>query len=187
MGMTSMAFPSKEAAVADFDWKAIVKGVAPMLGTALGGPLGGLAGSAIARALGTGSDEHALEAVIQKATPEQLQSIQKAEADFKIQMAKMGFENLQALEQIAAGDRANAREREIKTGDTWTPRVLAGVVIVGWFLVQWFLLTRLVPEANREVVVRGLGTLDMAVGLTLGYYFGSSASSARKDEIAGRQ
>jgi hypothetical protein len=58
-------------------------------------------------------------------------------------------------------------------------------VIVGWFLIQWFLLTRLVPAENREIVIRGLGTLDLAVGLVLGYYFGSSAGSARKDEIMG--
>lgn len=167
-----------------FDWKSLVKSLAPMLGTALGGPLGGIAGAALGKALGTpDNDTTTLAAAIQGATPDQLAAIQKADQDFKVQMATLGFKNVTDLEAIAAGDRANARDREIKTGDSWTPRILAGVVIIGWFLIQWFLLTRLVPSENREIVIRGLGTLDLAVGLVLGYYFGSSAGSARKDEI----
>ena len=77
-----------------FDWKSLVKSVAPMLGTALGGPLGGIAGAALGKALGTTDNETAtLEAAINGATPEQLQAIQKADQEFKVQMASMGFKN----------------------------------------------------------------------------------------------
>jgi hypothetical protein len=86
-------------------------------------------------------------------------------------------------DRLAYGDRASAREREIKTGDNWTPRIIAAIVIVGWFTVQWYLLQYLVPQENREIVMRGLGTLDLAVGMVLGYYFGSSAGSREKNQI----
>ena len=97
-------------------------------------------------------------------------------------MKALGFANLTELERIAYQDRDSARTREVKTGDSWTPRALAGIVILGWFALQWFLLTHLIPQEMREIVLRGLGTLDMAVGLVLGYYFGSSVGSAGKDQ-----
>lgn len=172
-----------------FDWKSLVRSVAPTIGTALGGPLGGVAGLALAKALGVdeakAGDAEALAAAVQGANPDQLLKLKEADQEFALQMQRLGYENLQALEKIAADDRASAREREVKAGDSWTPRALAGVVILGWIVVQWFLLTRLVPAENREIVIRGLGTLDMAVGLVLGYYFGSSAGSAQKTEMLG--
>lgn len=171
-----------------FDWRSLVKTVAPTIGTALGGPLGGVAGLALAKVLGvpesSTGDDSALATAVQGATPDQLLALKKADQDFALQMQKLGFENLQALEAIAAGDRANAREREIKTLD-WMPKVLSSVVVLGWLLVQGFLLRHEVPGGTREMILRMLGTLDGAVMLVLGYYFGSSASSSRKTEILG--
>ena len=171
-----------------FDWKSLVKSIAPTIGTALGGPLGGVAGLALSKALGIGDDaakdDTALAAAVQGASPDQLLKLKQADLDFALQMKKLGFENLQALEAIAAGDRANARDREIRLRD-WMPKALAGAVVLGWLGVQAFLLRHEVPGGTREMVLRMLGTLDGAVMLVLGYYFGSSAGSARKDEILG--
>ena len=167
-----------------FDWRELVRTIAPTLGTALGGPLGGAAGAVLAKALGTpDASDKTLGAALAGATPDQLLAIQKAEQEFELKLRELGFENLEALERIAADDRANAREREVRAGDSWTPRVLAGIVICGWLGIQWFLLTHIVPADMREIVVRCLGTLDLAVGLVLGYYFGSSAGSAVKTDI----
>jgi hypothetical protein len=44
-------------------------------------------------------------------------------------------------------------------------------------------MSHIVPQEMREIVLRSMGTLDMALGLVLGYYFGSSAGSARKDMV----
>lgn len=168
-----------------FDWKKIVVSLAPMLGTALGGPLGGMAGAAIGKALGTpDADPATLAAAVQGATPEQLAALQKADQEFRIQMAKLGFENESALERIAAEDRQDARRREVSLRD-WMPKVLAGLVVLGWLGVQFWLLRREVPVGTRDMVLRMLGTLDGALMLVLGYYFGSSAGSARKDSLLG--
>jgi hypothetical protein len=163
------------------DWKKIVGTVAPTLATALGGPLAGVAVKTIAdKVLGNAqADESEVAAVISGADPETLMKLKQAEYDFRKAMEELEVER----DRLAYGDRASAREREIKTGDNWTPRIIAAIVIVGWFTVQWYLLQYLVPQENREIVMRGLGTLDLAVGMVLGYYFGSSAGSREKNQI----
>lgn len=169
----------------DFDWKKAVTTIAPSLATALAPELG-LAGVAI-RAIGQAFDmpdatEQQVSEAIAKATPADLLAMKNADQQFQKDMASIGVD----LEKIAAEDRANARDREIKTGDSWTPRILGAVVVIGYLLVQWYILSHIVPQEMREIVLRSMGTLDMALGLVLGYYFGSSAGSARKDVVIGK-
>ena len=66
--------------MAGFDWKALVRTVAPVIGTALGGPIGNLAAQAISTVfLGTpdGTEDQIAEAVA-RATPEQLLALRQA-------------------------------------------------------------------------------------------------------------
>ncbi len=166
--------------MAKFNWKAIVGSVAPTLATALGGPLAGMAVKTIATQVLGKSDatENEVSVAMQNADPQTLLKLKEVDLEFRKAMLDAGVK----LEELAAADRANSRDREIKTGDSWTPRVIAGVVVIGWFLIQWFLLEHVVPAEMIPIVMRTLGTLDMALGLVLGYYFGSSASSHRKDD-----
>lgn len=166
--------------MAKFDWKKIVGTVAPTLATALGGPLAGIAVKTIAtQVLGDSSaDESAVEAAVLGADPQMLLKLKETEFEFKKAMIDAGVK----FEEIASADRANARDREVKTGDSWTPRILASLMIIGWFTIQWYLLKHVIPAEMREIIMRTLGTLDMALGLVLGYYFGSSASGKTKDE-----
>ena len=169
-----------------FDWKALVKSIAPSIGTALGGPLGGIAGLALTKALGlsedSAKDEGSLAAAIQGASPDQLLALKKADQDFAVQMQKLGFENVEALEAIAAGDRANARDREIKTQD-WTPKVLGIAITLGFFGLLGFLLWKSPPDGSRDILNIMLGSLGSAWIGVVSYYFGSSAGSARKTEL----
>jgi len=164
-----------------FEWKKLIGSVAPALATALGSPLAGAAVSALSRAVLNKADgtEKELSAALANVSPETLAQIKKADQDFATKMAELGVD----LEKIAAADRDSARQREVKTGDSWTPRLLAGIVVCGWMLVQWFLLNHIVPQEMRDIVMRSLGTIDMALGLVLGYYFGSSAGSDKKNEL----
>ena len=111
-----------------FDWKGLVRTVAPTIATALGGPVAGAATQAVSSALlgkpdGT-EDEIMLAAAA--AGPEVLQKLKEADNTFRIRMKELDID----LEKVAAGDRDSARGREIKAGDSWTPRLLAAVVIV---------------------------------------------------------
>lgn len=166
-----------------FDWKSLVASVAPTLATALGGPLAGTAVSALSQALLGKADgtEAEVGAALVAADPATLLKLKEADNAFAVEMKKLDID----FERVNAADRDSARQREIQTGDVWTPRILAGAVILGWFGVQWFLLTHIIPQEMREIVLRGLGTLDLAIGLILGYYFGSSSGSqAKTDALA---
>ena len=166
--------------MAKLDWKKIVGTVAPTLATALGGPLAGVAVKTIAtQVLGKpDATEDEVEAAIIGSDPQTIIRLKEVEFEFKKLLVDAGIK----LEEIAASDRANARDREVKTGDVWTPRILAAVIVTGWFLIQWYLLKHVIPAEMREIVMRSLGTLDMALGGMLGYYFGSSASGKVKDD-----
>lgn len=160
--------------------------VAPWLAAAAAGPAGlaGMALKTVAEAVGASdSTVTSITAAVAGATPEQLQQLKLAELDFKVRMQELGFQHETDLAKIAADDRASARDREVKTGDSMTPRILAALFVGGWFAVQWFLLQHIVAAEMREIIMRSLGTMDMALGLILGYYFGSSVGSARKNEL----
>jgi hypothetical protein len=168
--------------MASFDWKSIVGAVAPTIGTALGGPLGGMAAQAITGALGIKTDakEGDIARAVASATPDQLLAIKKAEIEFAKRMRELDID----LERIAAGDRDSARQREVRTGDHWTPRILACVVTVGFFATLFYTLRNGVPQgAGGEVVLVLLGSLGTAWTGICAYYYGSSAGSRAKDNL----
>lgn len=172
--------------MSDFDWKGLLKTVAPTAATLIGGPLAGMAVEAIAGAIG--EPEATKEQIIEKLqagtlTAEQMAALKTAEANLKIKLRELDID----LEKIHAGDRASARDMATKTGDVWTPRVLAFVVLITWGVVQHHLLTAVVDSTMRELVARLLGTLDAALMAVLYYYYGSSAGSAAKNEALSKK
>lgn len=156
--------------------------------SSLGGPLGVMASAAVGKALGVDkapTDAAGLEKVIAGALgdPTQRAALLKAEQDFQLQMQELGYQHAEELEQIAAKDRDSARNREIQVKD-FTPRILAGLVIVAAFGGEGWILTHGYPSnIAPELVGRILGTLDSALILVLSYYFGSSAGSAEKTRL----
>ena len=115
-----------------FDWKSTLGAIAPILGTAIGGPFGALAGKALGDALGVdGADEAAVSEALRRATPEQLLAIKQADHQFKLDMAKLGFKP----EELALEDRKSARAREIALNDPTVGR-LAWTIIVGFLVVS---------------------------------------------------
>jgi hypothetical protein len=158
--------------------KQLVGTVAPTLGLALGGPLGGAAGAFLAKALGVApGDSKAAEAALVGATPETLLALKKADLEFQAHMADLDV----TRDQLAYADVDSARKREMTVKD-WTPSIIAYGILTLYAGVQIYLLTHIVADDMREIVMRSLGTLDAAIGLVLSYYFGSSASSRKKDD-----
>jgi hypothetical protein len=171
----------------NFDWKAVVRTVAPALATALGTPLAGMATKVITDALlGADNVEEAtdemLATAVRTATPEALIALKQADLQFQRDMAKLEID----LEQINAQDRANARKRETDTGDLWTPRLLAGGVTTGFFGVLVWLLANGIPESGGEALLVMLGSLGTAWAGIMAYYFGTNAQSGRKTELLAR-
>jgi len=92
------------------------------------------------------------------------------------------------MEKVHAGDRNSAREMAARTGDVWTPRLMAIVVFAVWGAVNYKLFNGTINGDMRELVARALGTLDAVLMAVIYYYYGSSSSSAAKTEaMAGKK
>jgi len=152
--------------------KGVIGAVAPTLGTALAGPLGGTAAQAISAVLGCKTDPKSISTAMQNASPEQLAEIKKAELDFEAQMKKMDVD-IFALETADVQDARKAHK-----GD-WTPRVFGLLALIG-FLSYIFLVTIQPPDANSDTIVSlVLGYLGGLVSGISSFYFGASHA---KDE-----
>jgi hypothetical protein len=164
----------------NFDWKKLVGTVAPALGTALGGPLVGIAVKSVATALGL-EPEATQEQVATKlagATPADLLALKLADQQFAKDMRALDVD----LERIAVQDRDSARGREIAVRDN-TNRNMAYAYTIGYFgLLAAVLLYGVKPEVETLVNVL-IGILSASQAAIMGYYFGSSKSSSDKNAL----
>ena len=147
--------------------KGIINAVAPTIGQALGGPLGGLASQAISNVLGVKNDSKSIENALAHATPEQLAEIKKAELEFEKQMKeldvdvfKLENEDIQDARKTFAGD--------------WTPKIFAMTIVLGFFAFVFYIVS---DDWNREMepllnII--LGGLLANVASVSSFYFGNS-------------
>lgn len=156
--------------------KQILATVAPLLGTALGGPFGGLAGGLLAKALGT-TDPAAQEAAITSTDPDILVKLKAADAELQEQMKSLQISE----EKLSFDDTANARALEIATHDS-TPRYLAYFITCGFFGVLGYLVAYGKPTTGGDVLLVLMGSLGTAWTGIISFYFGSSAGSAAKSD-----
>lgn len=167
------------------DWKKLVGTVAPTLATALGGPLAGMATKAIAAAVlgNENATEREIQTALTNATPETLLALKRADQEFAVKMKELDID----LEKVYSADRDSARNREIQTKDSWTPRILAAVVISGFFYSVWMVLGYQSDAFKDPLTATLAGTLigyvSAKADTIIAYYFGSSASSARKTDL----
>lgn len=165
------------------DWKKVIGTVAPWIGTALGGPLGGAAVTAVANALGLSeATEGAIKQALSGATPEQMLALKQADQSFEIKMRELGISSIKEMEQIAAGDRDSARKREVEVKDS-TPRNMAYAITVGYFGMLVFIMLAAIPNESRDILNYMLGTLGTAWIAAVTYYFGSTSGSAEKNRL----
>jgi hypothetical protein len=170
--------------------KGLLGTLAPWIGTALGGPLGGAAAGALVKALGLPADTDTknlddIKAAVLGATPEQLLAIKKQDQEFQAQMTELGFNHIEKLESLATNDRISARDREIKTGDH-TNRNIAYVYTIGYFILIGVVIVHGIPNETKDLVNALLGMMSAALLAINTYYFGSSSGSAAKTEIMGK-
>ena len=149
--------------------KNIVGAVAPTIGSAMGGPLGGMAMNKIADVLGVPNDQKSIQQAIQNATPEQMLELKKAEQEFEIQMEELGVK----VFELETQDKQYARGMFSKD---WTARII-GLFTIGGFLGYIFLVTLQPPEQNSEALINlVLGYLGGLASAVISFYFGASNS-----------
>ncbi len=160
--------------------KGLIGVVAPTIGTALGGPLGGMAAKALTGALGISGDakpKDILKAI--QADPEALLKIKQEDNAFEIHMKELDVD----VYQIDADDRDSAREREIAVKDR-TPAILAIITMVSFF--SYIAAVTFMPagtiDGRMEFINLAIGWLGGTATSVVAYYFGSSTGS--KDKTA---
>ena len=165
------------------DFPAIIKTVAPWIGTALGGPLGGMAVGAIADALGL-SDQtvDAVKTAISGATPEQMLALKKADQDFAVQMQALGFKQITDLESLAVADRKDARTMQVAKPSP-VPALLSLLVTAGYFGILVGMMAGGLNIRDSEAMLLMLGSLTTAWGAVMAFWFGTTRDSSRKTEI----
>ena len=150
--------------------KNIVGAVAPTFGSALSGPMGGMAGGVIAKVLGVDNNQASIETAMQNATPEQLLEIKKAEKDFEVKMKELNVD----VFKLETQEKQHARSMFSKD---WTARII-GIAMIGGFLGYIFLVTLQPPEQNSEALINlVLGYLGGLASAVISFYFGASNKS----------
>lgn len=170
----------------------LVKGAAPLLGTAIGGPagtvVGGLAGGAISligQAFGiedVEDPEQIYNAI--KADPEAVIKLKQIELDNKTELQKLALQ----IDQAYLQDVQNARQRQIEVERSTGKKdinlyFLAWTVIVGFFGLTCTLTFIELPDDSTGVIFLLFGALIAGFTQVMNYFFGSSKSSGEKTRL----
>lgn len=171
------------------DWKdviGVVAKAAPILGTAIGGPVGAAAGGAIsliASAFGLTEEGAKDPDEVYRAISENPQAVLKLQG-IENQHKERLQEMILKRDELFLLDRQSARQREVDTTRATGKRdvnlyALAWMVVTGFFGLIGIMM--FLPDVNASPVVTMLfGGLVAGFTQVLGYFFGSSKSSSDK-------
>lgn len=172
------------------NWKSIVSAVAPVLGTALGGPFGGMATKAVANAvLGTGVTDNtppqewgqAIESVL-ATDSEALARLKEADHAFDAEMKRLDVD----IMKIDADDRSSARQMAANT--SLKPQIIQAVLWDMAFLgLLWVVFAGDVTldGVQGDIAKYLLGILSAGMLQINNFFFGSSAGSKQKTDKLG--
>ena len=151
--------------------------IAPTIATCLGGPLAGLAVTALSKLFGVAPDQVQSMINDNKLSADQIAAVQQEEIKFKEQTQALGLN----FEQLAVEDRKSARDMQTVTGSI-IPPMLSILVTLGFFGILVYLMVRPADTANTPLMIM-LGSLGTAWTGIIAFYFGSSAGSQKKDQM----
>jgi hypothetical protein len=187
----------------DFDWKALVRNVAPILGTALGGPLAGAAVKVLGEALlgdSSASMDDVERAVMAGISPESIAKLKEMENAFKIQMRSLEID-LEKLNQETVrayiADTQSARTANSGNRGVFVLGVTIlctfAAMVVGVMVGSYNLLIGAIIVKDPGTVAIVSGMIGSLVGYSaghaqqvIGFFFGSSKGSADKTEAMTR-
>jgi len=156
------------------DW---LRQIAPTIATAMGGPLAGMAVSAISKAIGVDPEKVSDMIAGNKLTADQIAQVKIAEIELQKQAQELGLN----FEKLEVEDRKSAREMQAATRSMMPP-LLAGAVTLGFFGILMMMFIGRV-DSNNPAILMMLGSLGTAWTGIIAYYFGSSAGSQAKTEM----
>ena len=151
--------------------------IAPTIATCLGGPLAGLAVTALSKLFGVAPDQVQSMINDNKLSADQIAAVQQEEIRFKEQTQALGLN----FEQLAVEDRKSARDMQTTT-QSIIPPLLSILVTIGFFGILAYLMVTPADTANTPLMIM-LGSLGTAWTGIIAFYFGSSAGSQKKDAM----
>ena len=151
--------------------------IAPTIATCLGGPLAGLAVSAVSKALGVSQEDAKERMDSGKMSADQIAQVKVAEIELQKQAQSLGLN----FEQLAVEDRKSARDMQTTT-QSFIPPLLSILVTAGFFGILAYLMVTPTDTANTPLMIM-LGSLGTAWTGIIAFYFGSSAGSQKKDQM----
>lgn len=154
------------------DLLGLLKGFAPTLATAVVGPLGGAAVSAIANRLGVGNSVEEVAKAI-AADPAAASKLQELELEY----AKLDMAN-------TADARKMNSEIQNSTAASWMSKNIAYVIdiaiVASTIGLTAMLMTSSVPQENKELALMAFGSLVTLCGTVVNFHRGSSQGSKDK-------
>jgi hypothetical protein len=145
----------------------LLKSIAPTLATAVAGPLGGAAVSAIASKFGVADSVEAVAKAI-AGDPEAAQKLAALELEYA---------------KLDAADRDSSREREVKIATSQdapllnkivTPVLALGTVAISFALLAAIMFLPDITGNRKDIAIYVLGAVNAATVQVLSYYFGAS-------------
>lgn len=188
--------------MADFDWKKLVGGIAPVLGTALGGPLAGQAITMLGQALGLGdaAGEGDVAAVVASGqlTGEQVVAMKQADVAFQTRMRELDIDLEKVNQASAAALIADTSDARHVFGDNENVFVL-GCIILATFgclmaaeLTGCFLLMTgyFQVDSGTAAICSGMigtvtGYLASNAQQVVSFFYGSSKGSKDSGQAMG--
>jgi hypothetical protein len=152
----------------------LLKGIAPALATAVAGPLGGAAVSAIASKLGVGDTVEAVAQAI-AGDPQAVQKLQELDLEYAKMDAQDRDSARKAYAEVATSANATKLDKLV------VPILALGVVGLAFVLIGALMFTN-VPTDQQQIIIFALGFITSSAGQVLSFYFGSSQGSKDKTE-----
>ena len=151
--------------------------VAPTIATCLGGPLAGLAVTALSKLFGVEPDQ--VKGMIEegKLSADQIEAVKVEEIRFKEQTQALGLN----FEQLAVEDRKSARDMQSQT-KSMVPSVLSYAITIGFFGILAAIMMDYANDNNQPLLIM-LGSLGTAWISVVSFWFGSTNSSHVKDDM----
>jgi hypothetical protein len=155
-----------------------LKQIAPTIATAMGGPLAGMAVSAISKAIGVEPDQ--VQDIISnnKLTAEQIAQVKIAEIELQKQEQELGLN----FEKLAVENTKDARDMQKQTRSI-VPALLTGITVLGFFTLLIGAAANVFTLAGSDVLMLLLGVLARETASVYNFWLGSSSGSQTKTDL----
>jgi hypothetical protein len=157
----------------------LLKGVAPVLATAVAGPAGGAAVSWIADKLGIPDSTVAGVTEALTGNPEMTMKLKELDLEYAKLEAQDRDSARKAYTAVATSENATKLDKSV------VPILALGTVGLAFFLIGMLMIMN-VPTDQQQIIIFALGFITSSAGQVLSFYFGSSQGSKDKaKEIEG--